>query len=226
MATKPINQWHMDERPREKIALRGIDSLSDAELLAVFLRTGMKGKTAVDLGRELLQKYGGLRQILNAAKNQIQVAGVGPAKCAQLQAALELGKRYLAQKLEKDGPLTSPKQAADYLIHQLRDRLREVFAIVYLDNRHQVLHYEELFYGTLNGATVHPREVVKSALHHNAAALIIAHNHPSGIAEPSQSDATLTARLKDALNLVEVRLLDHLVIGDSDFVSMNDRGLF
>ena len=227
MASTPIRHWPADERPREKLARSGADSLSDAELLAIFLRTGTKGKSAVDLGRDLLKKYGGLRQILNAEQSTLtHTSGVGPAKCAQLQAALELGRRYLAQKLEREGPLTSPKQAADFLTHQLRDRPREVFAIVYLDNRHHVLLYDELFFGTLNGATVHPREVVKSALRHNAAAVIIAHNHPSGVAEPSQADATLTIKLKEALNLVEVRLLDHLVIGDGEFVSMSDRGLF
>ena len=222
-----ITQWPEDERPREKLMRCGAGALSDAELLAIFLRTGIKGKSAVQIGRDLLAEYGGLRQILNADQAALANApGLGPAKCAQLRAALELGKRYLAQKLERDGPLTSPSQAVAFLTHQLRDQPREVFAVVYLDNRHHVLHYEELFRGTLSGATVHPREVVRSALQHNAAALILAHNHPSGVAEPSQADATLTVRLKEALNLVEVRLLDHLVIGDGEFVSMSDRGLF
>ena len=222
-----ITHWPADERPREKLNRCGADALSDAELLAIFLRTGVKGKTAVELGRELLAEHGSLRQVLNAGDEALAAtSGLGPAKRAQLQAALELGKRYLAQKLEREGPLTSPKQAAEFLTHQLRDRPREVFAIVYLDNRHHVLRYEELFQGTLNGATVHPREVVKSALKHNAAAVIVAHNHPSGVAEPSQADTTLTVRLKEALNLVEVRLLDHLIIGDGEFVSLSDRGLF
>ncbi|MGR3914097.1 MAG: DNA repair protein RadC [Gammaproteobacteria bacterium] len=222
-----IKQWPTDERPREKLARCGAGALSDAELLAIFLRTGIKGKSAVEIGRELLEQFGGLRQILNATGGMLaRTPGLGPAKCAQLLAALELGKRYLAQKLERDGPLTSPSQAAAFLTHQLRDQPREVFAVVYLDNRHHVLQYEELFRGTLSGATVHPREVVKSALLHNAAALILAHNHPSGVAEPSQADATLTIKLKEALSLVEIRLLDHLVIGDGEFVSMSDRGLF
>jgi len=222
-----ITKWPADERPREKLARSGAQALSDAELLAIFLRTGVKGKSAVDLGRDLLGHYGGLRQVLNASQGALgQISGLGPAKCAQLQAALELGKRYLEQKLEREGPLTSPKQAAEYLTHQLRDRPREVFAIVYLDNRHHVLDYEELFYGTLNGAHVHPREVVKHALERNAAAVICAHNHPSGVAEPSHADTTITLKLRDALGLVDVRLLDHLVIGDGEFVSMSDRGLF
>lgn len=223
----PIPNWHPDQRPREKLALRGASSLSDAELLAIFIRTGVKGKTAVDLAADLLRKHGGLRQILNANPRDLnQFPGLGPAKCALLQAALELGNRYLAQKLHREGPLTSPTEAGEFLTHQLRDRAREVFAVVYLDTRHYVLHYDELFHGTVNGATVHPREVVKSALQHNAAAVIIAHNHPSGIAEPSHADASLTTRIQAALNLVDVRLLDHLVIGDGEFVSMNERGLF
>ncbi|MDD9855819.1 MAG: DNA repair protein RadC, partial [Gammaproteobacteria bacterium] len=210
-----INRWPAEQRPREKLIRSGAHALSDAELLAIFLRTGIKGKTAVDLGRELLDQYGGLRQILNADPREVaRTGGLGPAKCAQLQAALELGKRYLEEKLQREGPLTSPKQAAEYLTHQLRDRAREVFAIVYLDNRHRVLHYEELFHGTLNGAHVHPREVVKNALARNAAAIIVAHNHPSGVAEPSHADTTITLKLRDALNLVDVQLLDHLVIGD------------
>ncbi len=227
MASTPITQWPTGERPREKLAQSGAASLSDAELLAIFLRTGIKGKSAVDIARDLLNEYGGLRQVLNAEPGTLaSMPGLGPAKSAQLQAVLELGKRYLEQKLKREGPLTSPAQAAEFLIYQLRDQPREVFAIVYLDNRHHVLLYDELFYGTLNGATVHPREVAKSALRHNAAAVIVAHNHPSGIAEPSQADTTLTVKLKEALNLVEVRLLDHLVIGDGEFVSMSDRGLF
>lgn len=222
-----ITQWPADERPREKLLRCGAGALSDAELLAVFLRTGVKGKSAVDVGRELLRAHGSLRQILTASGHSLaRTPGLGPAKSALLHAALELGKRYLAQKLERDGPLTSPNQAAEFLTHQLRDQTREVFAVVYLDTRHHVLHYEELFHGTISGATVHPREVVKGAMRHNAAALIIAHNHPSGVAEPSKSDAHLTVKIREALNLVEVRLLDHLVIGDGEFVSMNDRGLF
>jgi len=225
--TDPINRWPAAERPREKLAHAGARALTDAELLAIFLRTGVKGRSAVDIGRALLDQYGGLRQILNADPRELARAeGLGPAKCAQLHAALELGRRYLAEKMHREGPLTSPKQAAEYLMHQLRDRAREVFAIVYLDNRHHVLHYEELFHGTLSGAHVHPREVVKSALARNAAAIICAHNHPSGVAEPSRNDTTITLRIRDALDLVDVQLLDHLVIGDGEFVSMSDRGLF
>ena len=222
-----INQWPSDERPREKLLARGADALSDAELLAIFIRTGVQGKTAVDVGRDLIDRFGGLRQILNASKAQLcEVSGIGITKYALLQAAVELGNRYLAQKLHKDGPLSSPKQAGDYLTHRLRDQSREVFAILYLDTRHQVLDYEELFVGTHNGASVYPREVIRNTLARNAAAVILAHNHPSGIAEPSQADISLTIRLRDALAMVDVKLLDHLVIGDDGCVSMSELGLF
>lgn len=222
-----IKQWPADERPQEKLLANGAGALSDAELLALFIRCGTRGKTAIDIGRELLHEFGGLRQILTAERSRLcAFNGLGPARYAVLQATLELGQRYLDQTLRKQGPLSSPRQAADFLTHRLRDLKREVFAILYLDTRHQVIDYEELFSGTLNGATVHPREVVRSVIEHNASAVILAHNHPSGIAEPSQSDSTLTRRLREALELIDVRLLDHLVIGDGEFVSMSDRGLF
>ena len=221
-----INDWPASERPQEKLLSRGAEALSDAELLALFIRSGTPGKTAIDIGRDLLGRFGGLRQVLLAEQSTLcATPGCGPARFATIQGALELGRRFLDQTLRKQGPLSSPSQAADFLTHQLRDRKREIFAVIYLDTRHQVIDYEELFQGTLNGATVHPREVVRSALFHNASALIIAHNHPSGIAEPSESDTTLTRRLRESLNLVDIRLLDHLVIGDGEFVSMSDRGL-
>lgn len=221
-----ITEWPEAERPREKLLQQGVQSLSDAELLAIFIRTGVRGKTAVDVARDLINEFGGLRKVLTADKESIcSTLGFGPAKYAMFQAAREIGKRFASEKLRRDGALTNPKQVSEYLIHQLRDQPREVFAIIYLDNRHQVIQYEELFYGTLNGATVHPREVVKSVLSHNAAAVIIAHNHPSGIAEPSQSDTALTLKLQESLQLIDVKLLDHLVIGDGEFVSFSDRGL-
>jgi len=222
-----IKRWPLAERPQEKLLNHGANTLSDAELLALFIRSGTPGKTAIDVGRELLQTFGGLRQVLIADQTELCAAkGCGPARYAALQASLELGRRYLDQSLRKRGPLSSPKQAVEFLTYQLRDLKREVFAIIYLDTRHQVIDYEELFTGTLSGATVHPREVVRSVLEHNASAVILAHNHPSGIAEPSHSDATLTKRLRESLELVDVRLLDHLVIGDGEYVSMSDRGLF
>ena len=221
-----IKEWPKAERPREKLLRQGAQSLSDAELLAIFIQSGVYGKTAVDIGRDLIHQFGGIREILTANAHEIcSATGLGPAKYALLQAALEIGRRFLGEKLKRDGSLTSPKQVSEYLIYQLRDRGREVFAIIYLDNRHQVIRYEELFHGTLNGASVHPREVVKNVLAHNAAAVIIAHNHPSGIAEPSQSDTAITRKLQEALQLIDVRLLDHLIIGDGEFVSLSDRGL-
>lgn len=221
-----IMEWPETERPREKLLENGARSLSDAELLAVLLRTGAQGKNVVELCRELLTKYGGLRNILNAEHNTLCASpGLGSAKFAILQASLELGKRYSAEKLVRHGKLTSPRQVSDYLMGKLRDYQHEVFAVIYLDNRHQIIQYEELFHGTINSASVYPREVVKRVLAHNAAAIIIAHNHPSGVAEPSNSDTTITRKLRDALALVDVRVLDHLVVGDGCFVSLSERGL-
>ena len=222
-----ISEWPGGECPQEKLLTRGAGALSDAELLALFIRSGTGDLSALDIGRQLITEFGGIRQVLTADRDQLlRAPGLGPARYALLRAVLEAGRRFLDQSLRRDGPLSSPSQAADFLTHHLRDRRREIFAILFLDTRHQVIHYDELFSGTLNGATVHPREVVRSVLEHNASAVILAHNHPSGIAEPSQSDATLTRRLRDALKLIDVRLLDHIVIGDGEFVSMSDRGLF
>ena len=221
-----IKHWPESERPQEKLLKCGARALSDAELLALFIRSGTRGRTAIDIGRDLLSEFGGIRQILGLNRQRLcNFPGCGPARYALLQASLELSRRYLAQTLVRSGPLNSPHQAADFLTHQLRDLETEVFAMIYLDTRHQVITYKELFSGTLNGATVHPREVVKSVLEQNASAVILAHNHPSGVAEPSPSDITLTRRLKQSLGLIDVRLLDHLVIGDGECVSMSDRGI-
>ena len=222
----PITDWPMAERPREKLLARGPDVLSDAELLAIFLRTGVPGKTAVDLARELLGRFGGLRELLAAERTQFCAApGLGDAKYAQLQAVLEMGRRHLGEALQRGAALESPLQAKSYLLACLRDKPHEIFCCLYLDNRHRVLAFEEMFSGTLSGASVYPREVVKAALKINAAAVIFAHNHPSGVAEPSQADEALTRRLKEALALVDIRVLDHLVIGDGEVVSFCDRGL-
>ena len=222
----PITDWPLAERPREKLLARGPDVLSDAELLAIFLRTGVPGKTAVDLARELLGRFGGLRELLAAERTQFCAApGLGDAKYAQLQAVLEMGRRHLGEALQRGVALESPLQAKSYLLACLRDKPHEIFCCLYLDNRHRVLAFEEMFSGTLSGASVYPREVVKAALKINAAAVIFAHNHPSGVAEPSQADEALTRRLKEALALVDIRVLDHLVIGDGEVVSFCDRGL-
>jgi DNA repair protein RadC len=221
-----ITDWPIDERPREKLLKRGSESLSDAELLAIFLRTGVAGQTAVDLARHLLHEFGGLRHLLSAKQQRFcKSKGLGVAKYAQLQAILEMTRRYLGEQLASYDSLTSPQQTRDYLKAKLNHYPYEVFSCLFLDNRHRVLHYEELFRGTIDGASVHPREVVKRALESNAAALIFAHNHPSGVAEPSRADRQITHRLRDALALVEIRVLDHIVVGDGDIVSLAERGM-
>jgi DNA repair protein RadC len=221
-----ITDWPELERPREKLLDRGPEALSDAELLAIFLRTGVPGKTAVDVARDLLSRFGSLRDLLAAGADELcQVPGIGEAKYVQLQAGLEMGRRYLAERLVRGESLSSTADTRQFLQAQLRDRQNEVFCVLFLDNRHRVLVFEELFQGTLNGTAVYPREVVKQALKYNAAAVILAHNHPSGVAEPSRADEQLTSRLKEALALVDIRLLDHLVIGDGEMVSFSERGL-
>ena len=222
----PITDWPASERPREKLLQRGADALSDAELLAIFLRTGVAGKTAVDLSRELLQEYGGLRQLLGAEQRRFcSSRGLGSAKYAQLQAVLEMGRRYLHEDLQHSETLSSPADTRRFLQAKLRHYPFEVFACLFLDNRHRVIVFEELFRGTIDGASVHPREVVRRALEHNAAALILAHNHPSGVSEPSDADRRITQRLRDALALMDIRLLDHFVIGDGEPVSLAERGM-
>ena len=211
-----ITDWPTSERPRERLLEYGAESLSDAELLAIFLRTGVKGKSAVDLARELLNVFGGLRNLLSAdIKTFCEAKGLGEAKYTQLQACLEISRRYLFESLDKEGPLTNPEQAKQFLLMRMRDYSKEVFACLFLDTKNRVIEFKELFTGSLNSAEVHPREVVKEALKLNAHAVIFAHNHPSGDAKPSQSDIDLTACLKDALSTVEIKLLDHLVVGDS-----------
>lgn len=218
--------WPVADRPREKLLQKGAGALSDAELLAIFLRTGAPGRTAVDLARELLGAFGGLRPLLEATLADFCARdGLGPARYAQLQAALELSRRYLRSELERGDVLENPQATRDYLASRLRHYRHEVFACLFLDNRHRVIAFEELFRGTIDGASVHPREVVQRALETNAAALIFAHNHPSGVAEPSRADIRLTRRLSDALALVDIRVLDHLVIGDGDGASLAERGL-
>lgn len=221
-----ITDWHTAERPREKLLTRGATTLSDAELLAIFLRTGVPGKTAVDIAREMLDQFGGLRQLLAAELSQLlALSGLGQAKAAQLLAIAEISHRVRGELLQRGDALTSPGQTREYLRLRYRDHRREVFVCLFLDNRHRILAEEELFQGTIDGASVHPREVVRAALRHNAAAVILAHNHPSGVAEPSGADRAITLRLKDALALVDVRVLDHLVIGESEVVSLAERGV-
>ena len=221
-----ITDWPADERPRERLLAQGVGVLSDAELLAIFLRVGMKGKSAVDLGRELINRFGSLNRLFAASMAEFAaVPGMGEAKYAQLQAVLEMAKRALGEQLSARELLSSPQAVRDYLRLTLGGLPHEVFLAMWLDAQNRLIATEELFRGTLTQTSVYPREVVKRALAQNAAAVILAHNHPSGVAEPSAADVSLTKVLKDALNLVDVRLLDHFVIGDGAPVSMAARGL-
>jgi DNA repair protein RadC len=221
-----IADWPEAERPREKLLTLGPTALSDAELLAIFLRIGCAGKSAVDLARELLQEYGGLRPLLEASQAEFcKGLGLGSAKYAQLQAVLEMARRHLSSSMKTGDLLTAPNMVRDYLRAQLRHQQREIFAVLFLDSQNRLIAYDELFQGTIDGASVHPREVVKQALARNAAAVILAHNHPSGVAEPSQADRRITERLQVALELVDVRVLDHMVVGDAEVVSFAERGL-
>ncbi|MBB3103494.1 RadC family protein [Azomonas macrocytogenes] len=220
-----IRDWPEAERPREKLLAQGPAALSDAELLAIFLRTGVSGLSAVDLARRLLNDFGSLRSLLEADQIRFsQHLGLGPAKFAQLQAVLEMGRRHLAERLRRDSALESPQAVRDYLKAQLRHEPHELFGCLFLDAKHRVLAFEVLFRGTIDGASVYPRQVVKRALAHNSAALILTHNHPSGVTEPSQADRHLTQRLKDALALIDVRVLDHFIVGDGEPLSMAERG--
>ena len=221
-----LRDWPLAERPREKLLARGAGALSDAELLAVWLGSGTPGADAVALARSLLQTFGSLRGVLAAGRAELcRHAGVGPARFASLKAALELVRRHHLATLTAGPPLTNPSVARDYLLAQLRDRDHEVFCCLFLDNRHRLLGFEELFRGTIDRAGVHPREVLRQTLAHNAAALIFAHNHPSGVLEPSQADELITRRLKEALALVDVRVLDHFIIGDGLCFSFSEHGL-
>jgi len=221
-----IRHWPPGERPREKLLQQGPGRLSDAELLAVLLGGGTSGSSATGLGRTLIGRFGGLRPLLCAdATTVCQVKGMGPARYANLQAALELSRRHQLESLQRGPGLTDPAEAGEFLSACLRDLGHELFACLFLDNRHRVIRFEPLFRGTIDGASVHPREVLRQALACNAAAVILAHNHPSGIAEPSDADCRITRRLADALSLVDIRVLDHLIIGDGQCVSLARRGL-
>lgn len=221
-----ISDWPEQERPREKLLQQGAESLSDAELLAIFLRTGTSGNSALDLARGLLTTFGSVRGILEAQREDFCAQpGMGDSKFAQLQAALELTRRHMLETLQRSDCLTSSALTRNYIRSRMRAYTREVFLCLFLDNQHRVIAQEELFHGTIDGSMVHPREVVRRSLHHNAAALIFAHNHPSGVAEPSQADISITRRLKNALALIDIRTLDHLVVGDSEVTSLAERGL-
>ena len=218
--------WPADERPRERLLLNGPQSLSDAELLAIFLRTGTQGQPVMALSRDLISRFGSLRALMTASRSQFcSVKGLGTAKYAQVQAAMEMARRVMDEPLRQGDPLTSPEDTRRYLRSRLGTHPHEIFAGLFLDNRHRVIRYQELFRGTIDGAAVYPREVVRQALEHNAAAVIFAHNQPSGVAEPSQADISLTRRLKDALGTIDIRVLDHMIVGHGEVISLAERGL-
>ena len=220
-----IRNWPSAEQPREKLLSNGPQALSDAELLAIFLRTGLPGKSAIELARELLMKAGSMRALLNLSCNELcQHKGIGSTKYVQFQASLELGRRYLLEKINRGDVINNPQASRDYLTMRLRDKPYESFYAMYLDSKHRIIHHQELFRGTINNASVPVREVVKEALRHNAAAMIVAHNHPSGVADPSVADKSLTDALYLALGMVGIKLLDHFVIGDSEVVSFAEMG--
>jgi len=221
-----ITDWPAGERPREKLLERGASALSDAELLAIFLRTGVVGKSAVDLARDVLLHFGSLTQMFAANEREFcDIHGMGQAKFVQLQAVLEMSRRALQEEVRSGDALNSPRAVKEYLQLLLRGRQQEVFVALFLDAQHRVVASEELFHGTLTQTSVYPREVVKRALHHNAAAVIFAHNHPSGVTEPSQSDQLLTDALKQALALVDVRVLDHFIVAGVGCLSFAEKGL-
>jgi DNA repair protein RadC len=220
-----ITDWPVGERPRERLLAQGAPSLSDAELLAIFLRVGVRGKSAVDLARDLLVHFGGLGQLFAAGQEAFSAfPGMGPAKYAQLQAVLEMARRSLAEEMRAGDALASPAAVRDYLRLNLGALEHEAFLAVFLDAQNRVLEVEELFRGTLTQTSVYPREVVKRALFHNAGGVILAHNHPSGLAEPSQADRWLTDQLRQALALVDVRVLDHFLVAGNRSLSFAERG--
>jgi DNA repair protein RadC len=221
-----ITDWPASERPREKLLELGVEALSDAELLAIFLRVGVTGKSAVDLARDLLTQFGSLNGIFAAQLSELtQVHGIGSSKYVQLQAIFEMSRRALNEQMQVKDILSSPKQVRDYLCLRLGNLTREVFVVLFLDAQNRVVTTEEMFSGTLTQTSVYPREVVKRALHHNAASVIFAHNHPSGIAQQSQADELITKQLKEALALVDVRVLDHFIVAGNTTLSFSERGL-
>ena len=217
--------WPEGERPREKLLNKGAKSLSDSELLAIFLRTGTQGKNVIELSREIILHFGSLKSLFSATEKEFcQIKGLGRAKYVQLQACLEMSQRYIEEQICQQDAMQNPAQVKQYVQSRLMCQPNEVFAAIFLDNQHHVLAFEELFFGTINASSVHPRVIVQRCLAHNAAAVIIAHNHPSGVAEPSLSDIDITRTIKSALGLIDVRLLDHLVVASHQVTSLAERG--
>ena len=221
-----LSTWPESERPRERFIAEGPQHLSDAELIALILHTGVRSRSTVDLARSLLAEYGGLANLLGAdSERLLHSPGIGAAKAARLGIIRELSHRHLAERLAARDVLENSTETRNYFRARYRDCPREVFSCLFLTNQHHIVKLEDMFTGTIDTAAVYPREVVKRALYHNAAAVILAHNHPSGIAEPSRCDIDITLRLRDALSTVDVRVLDHLIIGHSQVVSLAERGL-
>ena len=221
-----ITDWPAAERPREKLIELGAEALSDAELLAIFLRVGVVGKSAVDLARDLLTKFDSLNGIFAASENELsQVHGIGSSKYVQLQAIFEMSRRALSEQLQQNDVLSSPQAVRDYLVLKLGSLTKEVFLVLFLDTQNRLVATEEMFSGSLKSTSVYPREVIKRALHHNAAAIIFAHNHPTGIAQQSQADELLTKQLKQVLDLVDVKVLDHFIVAGNNTLSFSERGL-
>lgn len=221
-----ITDWPASERPREKLIELGANALSDAELLAIFLRVGVVGKSAVDLARDLLTKFGSLNGIFAATEAELsQVHGIGSSKYVQLQAIFEMSRRALNEELQARDIFQSPKQVREYLVLKLGALTREVFLVLFLDAQNRLNATEELFSGTLTQTSVYPREVVKRAIHHNAASVIFAHNHPSGATQQSTADEQITQQLKQALALIDVRVLDHFIVAGNQTLSFAEQGL-
>ena len=221
-----IQHWPIQERPRERLLKQGAAALSNAELLAILLRNGTRGKDSVSLARELLNQHQHLKNLFSLSfENFSQKPGLGLAKYAQLQAALEIGKRYLQEGVEHAASLHCGEDTQRYLMAELRNHPHEVFACLFLDNAHRLIRFEKLFHGTINTTTVHPREIIRRALYHNAASVIFAHNHPSGIAKPSPADIRLTQSLSETLKFIDVRVLDHFIIGAKEVCSFVELGL-
>ncbi len=221
-----ITDWPASERPREKLIELGAQALSDAELLAIFLRMGVHGKSAVDLARDLLMQFGSLNGIYAASAKEISlVHGMGLSKYAQLQAVFEMSRRALSEQIRKKDVLSSPQQVRNYLVLKLANEPKEVFMVLFLDAQNRLIAMEEMFSGTLTQTSVYPREVVKRTLHHNAASVMFAHNHPSGIAKQSQADEMITKELTKALALIDVRVLDHFIVAGNETLSFAEVGL-
>lgn len=221
-----MSTWPTSERPREKLINLGPEALSDAELLAIFLRTGRPGASALDMARELISHFGSLKALMDASFDQFcAFSGMGSAKYAQLHASLEMSKRYFLGQMQAQDVVRNPDDCRRYVRLALKGKVQEVFACLFLNSQNHIISFDELFYGTLDSAVVYPREVVRRALEKGAAAVILCHNHPSGVAEPSQADEAITRRLSDALALVDIKVLDHLVVAGNHVESFAERGL-